>query len=138
MLVRVLMLLLSLALACTIELFPADGHVVLKPLSGIEAMQCIGWDKRHWRAGWQDASPYQRTTDVQLRRMAGNAFSGFVMAPVLSAALACRGLVCSEEDRSHGNDYANRAYDLFATQKGCECECAVWKVGIVNHGFSEL
>ena len=92
---------LSLAFACTTKLFPVEGRVVIKPLSGIEAMQCIGWDKTHWKNG----SPYQRNSDVQLRKMAGNAFSGFALAPVLSALLACRGLVCAEEDLSTGYDY---------------------------------
>ena len=99
----------SLSRACRLrlykQLFP-DGRVILKPMSGMEALQVIGWGKSHWKNGWQDNSPYHRNTDVQLRKMAGNAFSGFVLAPVLAALISCRGLVYSAEDSSLGKHYA--------------------------------
>ena len=67
----------------------------IKPITGLEAMQIIGWDRNHWQAG---VNPYNILTDAQMRRLAGNAFSGFVFSPVFACLLAARGLSYSRED----------------------------------------
>lgn len=54
------------------------GQVVCRTLFGIEAFRAIGWDQQHWREGCY--------SDQMLRNMAGNAFSGFALAPMLLVA----------------------------------------------------
>ena len=68
--------------------FPGDAWVV-KPLNGIEAMRCQGWDISHW---CEDLSPYTVNSDSQLRRLAGNAFNAFPFAALISCIVASQGL----------------------------------------------
>ena len=60
---------------------------MIKPLSGVECMRAMGWDTTHWRY-----NPYDVFTDSQLRRLAGNAFSGHCFAAIIAAVVATQGM----------------------------------------------
>ena len=61
----------------------------MKPLNGIEAMRAMGWDLAHWSA---TCSPYATNSDNQIRRLAGNAFNAYALAPLLACVVATQGL----------------------------------------------
>ena len=63
------------------------GKAICRPLFGVEAFRAIGWSPQHWREG--------RYSDQILRSMAGNAFSGFALAPMLLVALGFLGEMTS-------------------------------------------
>ena len=71
------------------------GDLVIRMMTGIEAMRAIGWELEDWvfHAGRGPASIYQNgITDELLLNLAGNAFSSYAFGPVAAATLACMGL----------------------------------------------
>ena len=58
------------------------GACTITRLHGLEVMQLIGWDKSMYRAS---RPPWQHATPELLADMAGNAWSGFAIAPLMTA-----------------------------------------------------
>ena len=66
-----------------------DPSLYIRPLSGVESMVAIGWDMSLFVRG----NPYKDDfSDKQLRSLAGNAFSGFAIAPLLASLTAVLGM----------------------------------------------
>jgi hypothetical protein len=62
-----------------------DGSTIGRLMTGIEAMRAIGWDT----ADWVGAPECFRTLDDDLlRSLAGNAFSGYQIGPIMAASFA--------------------------------------------------
>ncbi len=61
-------------------------QLVVRPLSGIEAMQMAGWDRRYYK------NPIA-ASEALLAEMAGNAFSGFAALPAIMVACSVFGVI---------------------------------------------
>ena len=68
------------SLICVQHKLGAD--VIVRPLVGVECMGLIGWDAKFWAPGTF------LPTDPKCASLAGNAFSGFAVLPVLAVAFA--------------------------------------------------
>jgi site-specific DNA-cytosine methylase len=72
------------------------GLFHIRCLRGIEAMRGIGWELSDYRSTMDDgmADPFRckSVDDLLLLNMAGNAFSGFALAPLLSSLQMAMGL----------------------------------------------
>ena len=63
----------------------SESHRCVRAVDAIEYMQIIGWDRSMWRAGGD-----MPNLDL-CSELAGNAFAGFAVGPLLSAAFASFG-----------------------------------------------
>ena len=70
----------------------SESHRLVRAVDAIGYMQMIGWDRSMWRTGGDIPS-----LDL-CSELAGNAFAGFAVGPMLSAAFAAsgHGLLLSE------------------------------------------
>jgi hypothetical protein len=70
-----------------------EGQTVARLMSGMEAMRAIGWDYADWAEQSDHFEP-----DL-LYSLAGNAFSGYQIGPVIAATLAsCCATVAVQDD----------------------------------------
>ena len=75
-------------------------------------MSLIGWDPANWH--WHPEDKRARPSNSCMISMAGNAFSGFAVAPVLAAGLAVLGLSFSEKQSAADGEDADSDYDAMA------------------------
>lgn len=65
----------------------------VRPLVGFEYMQLIGWDASEWVTCRPFSTTSPMPSHALCSELAGNAFSAFVMCPLVAALMACSGAV---------------------------------------------
>ncbi len=88
----------------------ADGTLCARLLRGCEHMKAMGWSLEDY-LNVEELMEGPAGSEDTLKSLAGNAFSGYALGPVLSACMACYGVPTDELDIQEDDLPADQSED---------------------------